>query len=139
MLITFWLCLALICYVYLGYPILITTLGWLRQRHVRAGSIYPEVSLIVCAYNEADVIGRKIENCLSLQYPADLLEVIVVNDGSTDGTQEVLKQYADRPGVKILDSPFRQGKAAAMNRAAAVAKGEVFVFRMLVPYTASTA
>lgn len=128
MLLTFWLCLGLICYVYLGYPILITTLGWIRRRRVRTGPIYPEVSLIVCAYNEADVIGRKIENCLSLHYPADLLEVIVVNDGSTDGTQAVLRKYTDRPGIKILDLPFREGKAAAMNRAAALAKGEIFVF-----------
>jgi biofilm PGA synthesis N-glycosyltransferase PgaC len=128
MLLIFWLCLGLICYVYFGYPALIAGLALIRRRRVNSAPIYPTVSLIVCAYNEEDVIGKKIKNCLSLNYPENMLEIIVVNDGSTDGTQFILSEYANQSGIKVLYSPLREGKAAAMNRAAALAKGEILVF-----------
>jgi cellulose synthase/poly-beta-1,6-N-acetylglucosamine synthase-like glycosyltransferase len=128
MLSIFWLCLGLICYVYIGYPILITALASVRQRRIDAAPIHPTVSLIVCAYNEEDIIGRKIENSLSLNYPAHLLEVIVVNDGSTDRTSSIISKYTDKPDITIVHSPVREGKAAAMNRAAALAKGEILIF-----------
>ncbi len=128
MLSIFWLCLGLICYVYIGYPILITALASVRQRRIDAAPIHPTISLIVCAYNEEDIIGRKIENSLSLNYPAHLLEVIVVNDGSTDRTSSIISKYTDKPDITIVHSPVREGKAAAMNRAAALAKGEILIF-----------
>jgi len=128
MLLTFWLCVGLIGYVYFGYPLLITGLALIRKRRIDKAPVYPTVSLIVSAYNEADVIGKKVRNCLSLDYPAHLLEIIVVNDGSTDETPSVLGEYTKQPGIKILYSPSRKGKAAAMNRAAAVARGEILVF-----------
>ncbi|MVF23815.1 glycosyltransferase family 2 protein [Methylocaldum sp. BRCS4] len=128
MLSIFWLCLGLICYVYIGYPILITALASVRQRRIGAAPIHPTISLIVCAYNEEDIIGRKIENSLSLNYPAHLLEVIVVNDGSTDRTSSIISKYTDKPDITIVHSPVREGKAAAMNRAAALAKGEILIF-----------
>lgn len=128
MLSIFWLCLGLIFYVYLGYPILITGLALIRRRCIDVAPIYPAVSLIVSAYNEEDVIAKKIENCLSLNYPENLLEIIVVDDGSTDGTLSAIREYANQHRVKVLHSPLREGKAAAMNRAAASARGEILVF-----------
>lgn len=128
MLLTFWLCLGLVCYVYIGYPILITVLAFLRRRRIDTAPIHPTVSLIVCAYNEEGIIGNKIENSLCLNYPKDLLEVIVVNDGSIDKTPSIINEYVNEPRVNIIQSSTRQGKATAMNRAAALAKGEVLVF-----------
>jgi len=128
MLLTFWLCLGLIIYVYLGYPILITGLASVRQRPIDVAPIYPTVSLIVSAYNEEGVIGKKIENCLSLHYPKELLEIIVVTDGSTDRTPSIVSAYVNRNRIKLLHSPLREGKAAAMNRAAADARGEILIF-----------
>lgn len=128
MLLTFWLCLGLICYVYFGYPALVTGLALVRKRHIDAAPIYPTVSLIVCAYNEEGIIGKKIKNCLSLDYPAHLLEIIVVNDGSTDRTPSILSEYVNQPGIKVIYSSSREGKATAMNHAAALASGEILIF-----------
>lgn len=128
MLLTLWLCLGLVCYVYIGYPILITVFASLRRRRINTAPIRPSVSLIVCAYNEEDIIGKKIGNCLCLNYPKNLLEIIVVNDGSTDKTATIINEYANQPGVNIIQSSTRQGKATAMNRAAALAMGEILVF-----------
>jgi cellulose synthase/poly-beta-1,6-N-acetylglucosamine synthase-like glycosyltransferase len=82
--------------------------------------------MIVAAYNEAANIGAKLQNVLELDYPADRFEVIIASDGSNDGTDEIVRQYADR-GVKLLSLP-RQGKAAALNEAVAASTGDILVF-----------
>jgi cellulose synthase/poly-beta-1,6-N-acetylglucosamine synthase-like glycosyltransferase len=83
------------------------------------------VSVIVSAYNEAAHIEEKLENCLALDYPPELLELIVVADGSDDGTEQVAGRT---PGATVLHDEARRGKAAAMARGAAAASGEILVF-----------
>jgi cellulose synthase/poly-beta-1,6-N-acetylglucosamine synthase-like glycosyltransferase len=83
------------------------------------------VSLIISAYNEAECIEEKLANCRALDYPTGRLEVIVVADGSDDGTEEVAGRT---PDVRVLHDEGRLGKAAAMARGAAVASGDVLVF-----------
>jgi poly-beta-1,6-N-acetyl-D-glucosamine synthase len=122
-----WILLALVVYIYVGYAILLTLLSKIIPNPVKQGEIRPQVSLIVAAYNEQDVIGQKAENSLELNYPRDLLEIIFVTDGSSDSTPEIVRGYADR-GVVLMHSPERKGKSAAINRAAASAKGEILVF-----------
>jgi len=87
----------------------------------------PTVSLIIAAYNEEAVIGKKVENSLRLDYPKDKLEIIVFSDASTDRTDEIVKGYADR-GVKLLRIEGRKGKTYCQNEAAKVAQGEILVF-----------
>jgi cellulose synthase/poly-beta-1,6-N-acetylglucosamine synthase-like glycosyltransferase len=116
----------LIAYVFAGYPALAAALARVRPRPVRADRDFrPDVSLVVVAYNERDVIAGKLANCAALDYPPDRLELIVVTDGSDDGTDEVARSF---PGVRVLHQPERAGKLAAMNRAAGLARGGFLVF-----------
>jgi cellulose synthase/poly-beta-1,6-N-acetylglucosamine synthase-like glycosyltransferase len=112
-------------YVFVGYGVLISVLAWLRPRPVRQGEQPIPVSLIIAAYNEDAVIGDKIQNCLDLDYPRTHLEIIVVADGSADRTAEVARTF---PEVKVLFSPERRGKSAAINRGVEQATGEILIF-----------
>jgi cellulose synthase/poly-beta-1,6-N-acetylglucosamine synthase-like glycosyltransferase len=116
-----------IVYTFGGYALLLTVLARKVQRPVRAAPITPSITLIISAYNEQVVIARKLENALAVDYPRELLEVIVVADGSNDRTCEIVQQYASR-GIRLLHQPERRGKIAAMNRAAPFASGAVLVF-----------
>lgn len=119
---------ALVAYVYLGYPALLWLLARLRPRPVAFGRIRPPVTFVVPAHDEEAVIGGKVDDCLAQQYPADRLEVVVVSDGSTDRTEEIVRERAARdPRVRLLPVP-RGGKAAALNAGVRAAAGEVLVF-----------
>lgn len=124
--VVFWVCLAVCVYVYFGYPALLWALSRFRSRPVRGGDITPHVTFVIAAYNEEEVIGDKIENSLSLDYPADRIEVLVVSNGSTDRTNEIVAAHPD-PRVRLLALP-RPGKMQALNEGANVAKGEILVF-----------
>ncbi len=123
------LALAVLVYHYLGYPLLMAVWARVRPRPTPDGAYTPRVSLIIAAYNEAAVIGEKIANSLQLDYPADRLEIIVVTDGSTDETPNIVARYvAASDPVKLLHEPARRGKSAAINRAATHASGDVLLF-----------
>jgi glycosyltransferase involved in cell wall biosynthesis len=128
----FWISAAAIVYTYLGYPLLLALLRPLLRRPVRAQPIEPTVSIIVPAHNEAAVIAGKIENALALDYPADRLDVIVVSDGSTDGTAEEARAAAARLGggarVRVIEHAENRGKMAALNAGVSAATGEIIVF-----------
>lgn len=118
----------LVVYVYLGYPCLLLVLSRLRPRPVASGLIRPPVTFVVPAHDEEAVIGAKVDDCLAQQYPRDRLEVVVVSDGSTDRTEEIVRERAVRdPRVRLLAVP-RGGKAAALNAGVRAAGGEVLVF-----------
>lgn len=128
MTILFWLLLGLIFYVYAGYPLLlwaIRSLGGVRR--VAVGDALPEVTLIISAYNEAGVIAEKILNCLTLDYPRERLQLLVVSDASDDGTDEIVTGFTDQ-GVELLRMPDRSGKTVGLNVAVARARGEVVIF-----------
>jgi len=93
---------------------------------VRRAPIEPTVSLIICAYNEGKHIRRKLEQTLALDYPPDRLEVIVVSDGSTDGTDDMVREFA--PRVRLLHIAHRGGKTSAQNAAVKIATGEILLF-----------
>lgn len=128
----FWIAATLVGYSYLGYPAWL----WMRSRWsprpVRRGSALPSVSAVMVVRNEEELIARKMENLLSLDYPADKLEVVVVSDGSSDRTAAILAQYsgdsAQGSRVRTLMKPFCQGKAAGLNNAMQIAKGEILLF-----------
>jgi cellulose synthase/poly-beta-1,6-N-acetylglucosamine synthase-like glycosyltransferase len=100
--------------------------AFLWPRLYRASDITPRVSLIIAAHNEAANIGAKLENALALEYPPENLEIIVASDGSTDGTDEIVRRFFDQR-VKLLSLP-RRGKAAALNAAVASTSSDVLVF-----------
>jgi cellulose synthase/poly-beta-1,6-N-acetylglucosamine synthase-like glycosyltransferase len=126
MIIAFWCLAAVIAYTYAGYPLVVLAAGTILRREVRKGNARPALSVVVAAYDEADGIEARIRNLLDSAYPSDRLEVVVASDGSTDDTVK-LASRVDQERVRVLDLP-RGGKAAALARGAAEAKGEVLVF-----------
>ncbi len=125
---TFWISVFLILYPYLFYPLLIGILGLLRPRPVmRKRDYLPSITILIPAYNEADCIEATVRNKLQLDYPRDLLQIIVASDGSTDGTDEIVGRFAS-DGVELLRVEGRNGKAIALNEAVGSAKGELLVF-----------
>jgi cellulose synthase/poly-beta-1,6-N-acetylglucosamine synthase-like glycosyltransferase len=125
-----WSLLAMIvaaAYPIVGYPLVLSAIALLRPRPVRRGGWTPSVTILVPAYNEAACIAGTIENKLALDYPAERLEITVISDASEDGTDDIVRCYADRR-VKLLRTAVRQGKAAALNEAIRHANGEIVVF-----------
>lgn len=119
----------MIFYTLVGYPVTITLLASLRLRRAAGSRVVftPTVTLLITAYNEADVIRKKLDNSLGLEYPKDRLQILVAADGSDDRTADIVSSYGDR-GVEISFSPERRGKTAAINRAVHMASGEILVF-----------
>jgi cellulose synthase/poly-beta-1,6-N-acetylglucosamine synthase-like glycosyltransferase len=125
----FWTCLAVGLYPYAGYPICIGLLKLIRPRPPRTGPITPTVTVVISAYNEASHIAATVRNKLAQDYPPDLLDVMVVSDASTDGTDEVLRQLASQqPRVTFFRQEPRSGKTAALNGLLERARGEIVVF-----------
>jgi len=141
----FWGAMALASYGYVGYPLVLTCLTAFRKRGgeaVRsltetlrpaepsladAKGIYPTVSLIIPAYNEHEIIRDKIKNSLSLDYPADKLAIVVASDGSTDGTNDILREY-DGQGITAHYFSPRSGKMSALNKTLSRVASEIVVF-----------
>ncbi len=128
--IIFWICIAAVLYVYAGYPLLANLLGGVMNRAVRsapAGTYTPTVTLVIAAYNEAAHIEETVRNKLTLDYPADKLDIIVVSDESEDGTDEIVRGIGD-PRVRLIRQVPRAGKTSALNLALPEATGEIVAF-----------
>jgi len=126
--VTFWTLAALLGYVYLAYPLLVRALARIAGRPVRvAADFRPTVTVVITAYNERRGIAAKIDNVLHLDYPADLLDVIVASDASDDGTDEIVTSYGVER-VRLMRVDGRRGKTACQNVAVTEARGEIVVF-----------
>jgi len=126
--ILFWSLIGLIVYTYLGYPILLIFLNAFKSRNGSVDTTYtPEVSLVVSAYNEEQVIRKKLDNALELQYPKDKLTIIVASDGSTDETDNIVREYAHH-GVQLIQCKKRAGKTSIQNQAVQETNSEILVF-----------
>jgi len=119
--------MSVLLYVYVGYPLLLAVITRWNVRPRSSAAITPTVSVIIAAYNEEKIIREKIDNTLSCDYPSELLEVVVISDGSTDRTNSLVQEMRDER-IKFCSYLPRRGKAYALNQAAGIAKGEVFVF-----------
>jgi cellulose synthase/poly-beta-1,6-N-acetylglucosamine synthase-like glycosyltransferase len=125
----FWGSVGVIFYIYAGYPALLYVSGKLRKLRpvIFDRDTKPSVCLIISAFNEEKVIRDKIENSLSLQYPADKLTILVASDGSTDLTVDIVKEYADQD-VTLYHRPSRQGKSAVLNEVVNKRTEDLIVF-----------
>ncbi len=123
----FWLSVVALFYTYAGYPVLLALVSALKPRKVRRGEFEPTVTIIIAAYNEERDLAAKLENTLALDYPRELLEIIVASDCSSDGTDEIAREFAGR-GVQLLRQSMRLGKTAAQNAAVEQAHGEILLF-----------
>ena len=124
----FFVTAGLLVYHYVLYPALVIAGARLvRRQSVRPPAEWPYVSFIIAAYNEERVIAAKVRNTLALDYPKELIEIIVVSDGSNDATEAIVRSFGPQ-GVVSLHEPQRRGKTAALNRAVKRAKGDIVVF-----------
>jgi cellulose synthase/poly-beta-1,6-N-acetylglucosamine synthase-like glycosyltransferase len=124
--IVFWASLGALAWTHIGYPAAIAALARLRPRPPRRAPILPVVTLIVPAHNEEDVIERKLENVLQLDYPSDQLDVVVASDDSVDATHDIVAGFEPR-GVRLIRCE-RGGKVAAQDRAVRESAGEIVAF-----------
>jgi len=128
--IVFWICLILVFYTYIGYGMLLWVLvnikrliyGKQKKRELPPDNELPEVTLMICAYNEQDIVDSKMENTRQIKYPK--LKVVWVTDGSNDHTNDYLAKYHD---VEVIYSPERRGKTAALNHGLSLVKSELVV------------
>ena len=131
--IIFWVCLALVAYTYVGYGLVLWLLLRMKRLFVKkeqpqelpADDELPTVTLMICAYNERDIIEEKMQNIRQLRYPRERLCIMWVTDGSSDDSNDLLQNY---PEVTLVFSPERRGKAAAMQHGLRENKSEIVVF-----------
>lgn len=127
--IVFWASLGILFYTYLGYGILVYMLARLKQRkgppEILPDEVLPAVTMVIAAYNEARFIEEKIRNTFSLDYPDGKLKLLIVTDGSNDGTPELAARHA---GVTLMHLPERRGKIHAVNRVMKAVDTPIVVF-----------
>lgn len=124
----FWSAAAVIVYTNLGY------LAWLwirvqwHPRKAKRAAYVPFVSVVMVVRNEEAVIEEKLQNLLGLDYPAEKCQVVVVSDGSTDGTEAILREHAGNPRVHAVFNQLAGGKALGLNDGMSQAQGDIIVF-----------
>ncbi|MEO7660035.1 MAG: glycosyltransferase family 2 protein [Pyrinomonadaceae bacterium] len=119
--------MAVLAYVYAGYPLLVFLVSVLFPKTINRKNIEPSVTVLITAFNEEDAIREKLANTLRISYPKDKIEILVASDGSTDRTDEIVREFADR-GVKLFRQEGRVGKTATQNAAVDAATGEIILF-----------
>jgi cellulose synthase/poly-beta-1,6-N-acetylglucosamine synthase-like glycosyltransferase len=127
MTILFWFSVAIVAYIYFGYPFLLKNNFLGSANTWRRGNAQPTVSFIVAAHNEESVIEAKIRNLLASDYSPERIEILIGSDGSSDSTEEIVRRFAD-DGVGLISFPQHQGKSAIQNGLVAAASGEILVF-----------
>jgi cellulose synthase/poly-beta-1,6-N-acetylglucosamine synthase-like glycosyltransferase len=123
----FWIAAAVIAYAYFGYPLWIFLRSRFRPQRWKQAEIYPSISIIMAVHNGAKLLREKMNHLLNVDYPADLVEVLVVSDGSNDGTEQILAGITDSRLISII-CPEHRGKANALNHAMSRATGDIVVF-----------
>lgn len=125
--VVFWLSLGTICYVYVGYPLVLTLFArWCARPTIHNDGHLPTVSLVIAAYNEEKVLAEKLRNSVALDYPKALLEIVVASDGSTDGTNAIAKSF-EAQGIVLHTVNPRGGKTRALNAVIPKTHGEILV------------
>lgn len=125
----FWLSSLLIVYIYVGYPLLLRYLPKKPLNINPHSSIQPPVTVLIPAFNEAKVIEETIRNKLAQNYPAELIQVIVISDESEDETDNIVNKIAAEDSrVTLIRQTPRQGKTSGLNLAMPNAKGEIIIF-----------
>ena len=127
----FWLCLTIVFYTYIGYGIVLYLLVFIKRLATKAKPLaditddsLPEVTLMVCAYNEEDIVAEKMANTRQLDYPDGKLHIMWVTDGSDDNTNTRLSDFSE---VKVIFTPERRGKAAAIKHGMKEVNTEIVV------------
>ena len=123
----FWISVGSLIYIYLGYPFIVYLFNHFSRNEVKKAPFLPDVTIVISAYNEEHHIGDTLANKLSMDYPREKVEIIVVSDDSTDRTDAIVKGF-EGEGVRLLRQEPRGGKTSALNMAIGEAGGEIIVF-----------
>ena len=114
-------------YAYVGYPILLKVVALTRgDDRLVQDFAWPFITITVPCYNEERNIRETLDALLAVDYPTDKRQIIVISDASSDGTDDIVREFAGR-GVELLRLDARRGKSAAENAAGRVARGEIIV------------
>jgi cellulose synthase/poly-beta-1,6-N-acetylglucosamine synthase-like glycosyltransferase len=127
----FWTLILAVTWCYAGYPLYIMALArfWPRPIRTPVATLSPSVTVIVAIRNERDVLSRRLANLLAQEYPAERLDVIIVCNGSVDGSEELAREIArTEPRLRVFTSPAERGKSGAINLASAHTAADVIVF-----------
>jgi len=144
----FYLSFFLLFYIYVGYPLLVFMVSFIHNKPARKESFLPKVTILIAAYNEEKFIELTVKNKLRLHYPPDKLDIVVISDGSTDKTDDIInsiihqlqteetkrgkdengKNVSALPAVRLLRQEPRAGKTSALNMAVPQARGDIIVF-----------
>lgn len=122
-----WVGIAGVLWTTAGYPLLLMLRSWLRPRPPLRAEIAPSVCVVITAFNEESHIARKLVNTLALEWPRELLDVIVVSDGSKDATVAIARQY-EAKGLRVIALPVRSGKHVCQGLAVKKSSSEIVVF-----------
>src|SRR5499425_1766571 len=126
--VAFWAAAVLLAQTYFLYPLWLLVLARMKRGERSAPArpqVWPTVSLVVAAHDEAECIEEKLRNSLALDYPRDRLEVLIGSDGSTDATDAIVRANPD-PRVHLSAAP-RAGKTSVLNRCIPAARGDIVV------------
>jgi len=123
----FWCSIFIIFYAYLLYPVWLFLRARLYPRPVHGKPIFPKVSIVIAVRNEGKHLEEKLHNLRQLDYPREFVETLVVSDGSTDQTNDILSSLSDSR-VRSIILPAHGGKAEALNRAVEAVNGDIVVF-----------
>jgi cellulose synthase/poly-beta-1,6-N-acetylglucosamine synthase-like glycosyltransferase len=127
--IVFWLAFCLLAWTYIGYPLTMLLLSRVFAKPWQKAQFSGSVSMIIAAHNEEHVIREKVENCLNLDFGSAEAEIIIVSDGSGDGTNAILEEFsAVGPPLRVITYQPRAGKANALNVGASQSRGQILVF-----------
>lgn len=129
---SFWIGIFLLIYPYTFYPLLLAAFSKLKKNNFEfenTEEYKPLVTLIISAYNEENVIKEKLENTLSINYPMDKLQVLIVSDASTDKTDDIVNQWSsEHSNFKLIRQGQRFGKTSGLNLAVPEASGDIIIF-----------
>src|ERR1700686_4120395 len=124
----FWLCLSLVIYTYLPYPLFLVILNELIRRQRQVGPVQATVSFLIPVLNEEQHLERRLDELTRMMQASGIVgEIIVISDASTDRSVEIARKFAER-SVRVLEQAEKQGKAAALNAGAAEARCALLIF-----------
>lgn len=132
-LVIFWLSLFLIFWAYFGYLAALKIISLFHKKKLLRSDMTPVISMVITAFNEEKRIIQKLDNTLSLDYPHEKLEIIVVSDGSTDKTEDIVRSFESK-GVKLLVIPLRHGKHYSQGRGIRMAQNDIVVLTDATTY-----
>ena len=125
--IVFFISIIFILYTYFGYAVIVSLIAMFKKERQIGRDQEAYITVVISMLDEKQYIERKLRNLLGQQYAKDKIEIIVVSDGSTDGSDEIVRSFSENTNIKLYRLPERKGKAVALNLGISHASGEIVI------------